>query len=303
MPHSKKGKCFLCGATSTSRCVHCRQVFYCSKEHFAFHHQREYCFPFKIDWNPLGGGGFCAIATRNIRPLELILFDWNIISGPEFASKRASCPGCNRDVKEENFKDICCPKCGVPMCSVNPPCPNKNIHSLECAMLKTNSLCSISIPPDELNLIILALRLIKASSLSPKTAARLKILKDQKAPDQNEAKKDELWAKKKTDIMNVVMNKVSVQPILQETLSWILDLIRTHCINLKTSVGIQQGVAVFPIFSLFQHSCIRNSKFVVYPNNTLAVLAQTMIPMGEEITISLVNTMEPTWKRRARLYR
>ena len=63
------------------------------------------------------------------------------------------------------------------------------------------------------------------------------------------------------------------------------------------------GTAFFPIFSLFRHSCISNSKFFIYPDNNLAIQAQSPISAGEEITVSRVHTLEPTWKRRAKLYR
>ena len=51
------------------------------------------------------------------------------------------------------------------------------------------------------------------------------------------------------------------------------------------------------------HSCRSNSKFIVYPSHKVAVLAQTAIDAGDEITVSRVPVLEPTWKRRAMLFR
>ena len=51
------------------------------------------------------------------------------------------------------------------------------------------------------------------------------------------------------------------------------------------------------------HSCRSNSKFIVYPSHKLAVLAQTAIDAGDEINVSRVPVLEPTWKRRAMLFR
>ena len=59
----------------------------------------------------------------------------------------------------------------------------------------------------------------------------------------------------------------------------------------------------FPIFSLMSHSCRSNSKFIVYPSHKVAVLAQTAIAAGDEVTVSRVPVLEPTWKRRAMLFR
>ena len=63
------------------------------------------------------------------------------------------------------------------------------------------------------------------------------------------------------------------------------------------------GTAFFPTFSLFRHSCVSNAKFFIYSDNNLAIQAQNTISAGDEITISRVHTLEPTWKRRAKLYR
>ena len=88
----------------------------------------------------------------------------------------------------------------------------------------------------------------------------------------------------------------------------LIDVLRRFSMpstSLETSGAMLpgNGTAFFPIFSLFRHSCISNSKFFVYPDNNLAIQAQRPISAGEEITVSRVQTLEPTWKRRAKLYR
>ena len=88
----------------------------------------------------------------------------------------------------------------------------------------------------------------------------------------------------------------------------LIDILRRFSMpntSLETSSATipGNGSAFFPIFSLFRHSCVSNSKFFVYPDNNLAIQAQRPIAAGEEITVSRVQTLEPTWKRRAKLYR
>ena len=95
---------------------------------------------------------------------------------------------------------------------------------------------------------------------------------------------------------------------VMENIGKIVDILRQHSLPSLSSTTVDSappgnGVAFFPIFSLIQHSCISNAKYFVYPDNNLAVQAQRPISAGEEITISRVHTLEPTWKRRARLYR
>ena len=93
-----------------------------------------------------------------------------------------------------------------------------------------------------------------------------------------------------------------------ENIGKIIDILRRFSMP-STSVETTganlpgNGTAFFPIFSLFRHSCISNAKYFVYSDNNLAIQAQRPISAGEEITVSRVHTLEPTWKRRAKLYR
>ena len=90
-----------------------------------------------------------------------------------------------------------------------------------------------------------------------------------------------------------------------EKIGKIIDILRRCSLpsNSSGSMLRSNGIAFFPTFSLFRHSCVSNAKFFVFPGNNLAIQAQRPISAGEEITISLVHTLEPTWKRRAKLYR
>ena len=84
---------------------------------------------------------------------------------------------------------------------------------------------------------------------------------------------------------------------------WALDMARSHCLDLSIGRATAPDKILFPTLALLSHSCTPNAKFEIYPNRTVAVLAQTAIGKGEEINISLVPVLEPTWKRRARIYR
>ena len=76
--NKRKGNCFLCGKHNVSLCHHCSEVHTC-KLHFLSHRQNDYCFPFKIgdDQNSL-------VASRDIQPLELILFERPLALGPKY---------------------------------------------------------------------------------------------------------------------------------------------------------------------------------------------------------------------------
>jgi hypothetical protein len=41
---------------------------------------RDYCFPYRVSWKQTTG--ISVIATRDIQPLELLLYEWNLVVGP-----------------------------------------------------------------------------------------------------------------------------------------------------------------------------------------------------------------------------
>ena len=80
---------------------------------------REYCFPYKIDWNPLGAGTeaeardlgqYTVVASRDIRPLELVLFEWNLVIGPEAAILTAG-EACAGSQQQQQNKQRKCSEC------------------------------------------------------------------------------------------------------------------------------------------------------------------------------------------------
>ena len=95
----------------------------------------------------------------------------------------------------------------------------------------------------------------------------------------------------------------SVNPLNGVDLAWCLDLLRSSSMSNESVGGGGGARCFFPIFSLLSHSCRSNSKFLIYPSHKVAVLAQTAIAAGDEVTVSRVPVLEPTWKRRAMLFR
>ena len=52
------------------------KVYYCSQDHFLCHHQKDYCFPYRINWKPMGGGPDSIVATRDIRFMLVFLLSF-----------------------------------------------------------------------------------------------------------------------------------------------------------------------------------------------------------------------------------
>lgn len=291
---SKKYVCFLCGRGCVNLCQNCKSVAFCSREHYLAHHQRKYCFPFQF-FTDATLGTKTLIATRDIKPLELIFFEWNLALGPNWSlnpTNNPSCMDCCKPV-ENNYK---CGHCKLPVCDEK--CQIGSNHQLECQIWRTKPDLISSLWNESVELVTLAVmptRLIQAKKFNPKVDNRTRYMfENRTVPDGSKS-----WDDMKAALTVFIREFADTNEISEVDLIAILDLVRT-CSLITTE---DRERALFPIFSQFSHSCISNCKFVVYPNKTLAVLAKTIIKAGEELTISLIPTLEPTWKRRAKLYR
>ena len=87
------GKCFVCEKVSKSRCSGCSQVFYCSTDHqkrdWKVH--RPKCSPMRVCQNEKFGRFY--VATRNIKPGEIVLREAPLVIGPSAATPPV-CVGC-----------------------------------------------------------------------------------------------------------------------------------------------------------------------------------------------------------------
>ena len=123
--------CFLCGAelgdlSGGEECPDCQLVWTCS-DHANFHSADGRCFPFKVSVRE--GRGKCLVATRDIRPGELILRDKPILQSP-YTKTKPQCLQCARRV-DGSYR---CRKCGFPMCDLT--CANGELHRIECRVLQ-----------------------------------------------------------------------------------------------------------------------------------------------------------------------
>ena len=98
------GQCFYCSVNSATRCQ-CGQ-YYCSEDHLKIHRPGQYCLPFKVTYSPQVGRYL--VASRDIKPLELVLWDTAAAVGPA-ADSVPVCLECFSKV-DGTFQ---CPNCQV----------------------------------------------------------------------------------------------------------------------------------------------------------------------------------------------
>lgn len=89
----RDGKCEVCDKQAKSRCSGCVQAFYCSVEHqrqdWKIH--KPSCSPLKVCHNEKIGRYY--VATRNIKPGEIILRESPLVIGPSQVTGPV-CVGC-----------------------------------------------------------------------------------------------------------------------------------------------------------------------------------------------------------------
>lgn len=92
-PSLSLGQCEVCEKEAKSRCAGCFQSFYCSKEHQvkAWPTHRATCAPIKVCQNDKVGRFY--VATRDIKPGEIVLREHPLVVGPSQATPPV-CVGC-----------------------------------------------------------------------------------------------------------------------------------------------------------------------------------------------------------------
>jgi hypothetical protein len=103
---SSSGKCEICEKAAKSRCSGCIQAFYCSVEHQRqdWKDHKPNCNPLRVCHNEKIGRYY--VATRNIKPGEIVLRESPLIIGPSQVTPPV-CVGCLK-VRHENLCSSIC---------------------------------------------------------------------------------------------------------------------------------------------------------------------------------------------------
>jgi hypothetical protein len=105
--HQSYGKCGVCDNEAKSRCAGCFQMFYCSREHQKqdWNVHKTTCSPIKVKTCEKFGRYY--VATRDIKPGEIVLRESPLVFGPSQATPPV-CVGCLQVKKDINKrKNVC----------------------------------------------------------------------------------------------------------------------------------------------------------------------------------------------------
>ena len=229
------------------------------------------------------------VATRDIEPLEMVLWDNAACLGP-----RMGCAPCCLQCLKPVTGEAVCGQCGWPVCDEK--CAQGKVHCIECDTLKQSKekveFTNFKDPHNYYRAIA-PLRLLKVKEKVPEVWARLGYLMDH---NEDRIKDSELWSTYQTYVNQFL--KGCDPDLKDEDINRAVGLLWTNAFACSNG----GGQAIFPTFSLMSHSCVPNCAHSVFPNKTLALQAKHKIKAGEEFTIAYISPLQGSLKRRGKLH-
>lgn len=284
--------CFFCGAACTQYCYHCRRVSYCSQDHYQIHRPENYCYPFIVKTSP-DVGRYC-VATRDIKPCELILKEDPAALGP-YNKPKPVCLQCFKQVDGSYL----CPRCNFPMCG--PTCASGNIHQQECDFFVSNQF-KMNIKsfnkPNSNYFCITPLRMLLKKKNDPRIYKRINSLMDHM--EERKSLHSHHINLMQMSIIMFLRKTCNTNEFTEEEIKRTIGILQTNGMKLEKNGSRDcPGVALYPIYCLFNHACYNNTNYVKFDTDLhLELRSQNTIKQGEEITTRYVSSTFGNVRRR-----
>uniref|UniRef100_V5G4W8 Protein msta, isoform B n=1 Tax=Anoplophora glabripennis TaxID=217634 RepID=V5G4W8_ANOGL len=307
--------CAECSEPAQLKCSACKLVAYCGKDHQKKHWKvhKTLCRPFEIAED--AEIGKCLVATRDIRPGDIILAELPVVYGPRphmVEEGPVPCPGCCRLIIGE--QSARCEGCDFPIC--NPECPGLNDmdkHGHECKILGLRDVRAINgLHEFYRQDALLALRCLLLQSRHPKKFAQLMEMESHMGfrGEDTEVYKDvdsrvvsylndNFFAP--LNILEGKSGKKVLQDISRETIHKICGIIDVNALEINQDAEVS---ALYPTAYLLEHSCVPNSMHIFENEPSgykITVKAAVPIQSGEHITTMYTHCLWGTQARREHL--
>ncbi len=311
-----EGPCFLCQTPCTSKCSNCRLVYFCSPEHFSFHQSdvgttQNVCLPFASARKE--GIGRILVATRTIKPLELILVDPGTVTGPNYTS----IPVCLECLTPVTL-DLRCPGCRFPMCSMKCIESSRRHSKRECEILRR---CDEHDWPENIRLrgereescaysVITPLRMLLLEESKSDGWKRTNQLMDHM--EQRKQKQREDWDWYQRNVVSFLRRSLGLgDQVSEERIHRAIGVLDVNAValqcpvqNWRRHVHHPHGKGLYPIFAIMSHYCVCNARYAVDPKTlSLHVRARRRIAPGEEISVQYLSALVGNLRRRRKIYR
>lgn len=308
------GKCVICDQPASQACAHCGTISYCGKEHQKEHwpSHKNVCKPYKIERTDEMGRYM--VASRDIKPGELIIKESPVVIGPRIDSVPL-CLGCYKTATTVDSKPRLCSKCNVaPICC--PECEAKPSHSeSECdsyLRFSDKDPSKILSLTDNLQ-IVMPLRCLL---LRPETEEKSK--EDEKweslmklESHVKESQESAIWRHHKEKVVDLLdsvgMLKSEDDHSLVQKICGILDVNSFELRGPNPAVmthAARQGERLRGVYleaALMSHDCIGNTHLSVDDDYVMTIHASVPIKAGDPILFNYASTLESTSERLHRL--
>ncbi|XP_060523200.1 uncharacterized protein LOC132700097 [Cylas formicarius] len=315
MADAESCKCAECGEPAALKCSACKLASYCGKEHQKSHWKdhRAVCRPFEIVVDP--DIGRCLVATRDLKPGDLILTENPLVFGPRphmVEEGPVPCPGCCRLIIGEGAAR--CEGCDFPVC--NPECPglkDMEVHGHECMILGLRDVKAINGLHDFYRQdTLLPLRCILLQNRHPKKFAKLMGMEShlEKRGENTEIYRD--IDSRVVDYLNdnffVPMRMLEgksgrqvLEDISKQTIHKICGILDVNALEINQDSEV---TALYPNAYLMEHSCVHNTRHSfesAKKGYVLTVKASVPISKGDHISTMYTHTLWGTQARREHL--
>jgi len=259
-------KCCICGEKG-QRCVKCKAVVlckYCLPRHYHFGR----CLPWTT--REVSGQGKCLVATRSIKPLEVVIEDSAVVTVPV---GKMSCVGCGRGVNCA----YSCSFCLLPLCGSG--CPRGDIHKIECPSLEkcVSEPLTLSGKNHPIFSAVGCIRFLQMKHKEPENYLKLISLD----PQIERIKTDNRASKLLCDIKEQLKHL----DYKEEDIDHAYGLLKLYGYNLP-DVPDGKVRSIFPVQSLLNHSCLPNLQYIEKEGGRKIVLqSTTKIEKGELLTV------------------
>jgi hypothetical protein len=228
---------------------------------------------------------------------------------------RAQCLSCCRLLNPSRRFD--CPGCGFPLCG--PACRDTDWHREECGLFleagwraQVDSLEGYDSQYSAVTVIRLLLVMEREQKLDVTKKQVDKKLGEVKQVhgltrhlmDHNVERRTEqpkVWMFEKEFIVDFIHNNLQLQErFLEDQIHRAAGILMTNATSLSLpEEGFGRVTALFPVFSMMNHSCCSNTKTLMNPDHSQEVHAQVLIRAGEEVTNQYLKVLQPTAERRS----
>ncbi|XP_017777961.1 PREDICTED: protein msta [Nicrophorus vespilloides] len=290
---SEVAKCAVCQKPAQQKCSGCHLVYYCSKEHQKDNwklHKID-CKPFKISNDPNVGRHL--IATRNLKPGDVILKEPPIVWGPSQVTIPV-CLGCGKGLNAKTSKP--CQKCGWPMCSEI--CQNSPSHIPECSYtVNRGDKVNISVfdIPNPSYQCITVLRCLHSKQFLSNVWKKIDALES-----HCEARKGtDKYEQEKITVVAFIKRFFKLDSFEDEDILRICGIIMVNAHEVPLTDP--PYVAIFNTTSMFEHSCHANCSKTFTANGHVLITAGVDIKKGEHLSICYTDPLWGTANRRHHL--